>query len=124
MQGLEVDCGECLRLHVATSSNKTNANGPDYLFGGTIINGVLALGTILIAIFAVVQGLAAKRTAQAIDKQIVLEQRPRIVVRNLYFHDVRSTGPPVPTGVQNGSLCVSVSSTLLTMGALRPIFRK
>lgn len=43
---------------------------------------------------------------KATEKTLVLTQRPRIIVRNFYFSELKGTGGILPpTGVQNGSLC-------------------
>jgi hypothetical protein len=69
-----VDCKDtgCPKTQTTPSDSKSTDNLPDYLFWGTIVNGVLALGTTVIAIFSVIQAVAANRSSKAAEGTLKL----------------------------------------------------
>ena len=63
----------CAPQNKSTDQNANSAQGRhDYVFWGFIVNLVLAIGTIAIAIFAVIQGIATKKMAVIAEKTLAL----------------------------------------------------
>ena len=118
---LNSEDSNCPSNQTTNSNGKPTNDGPDYLLWGTVINGVLALGTIFIAIFAVVQGLASKHSAKA----LVASERAWIMVDlkwsdALKVMDSRTGDGSWKTSVTFSLVCRNLGKTPAWISEIQP----